>query len=272
MSLRLRRRAAGVALLTSGATAAGSMLVQFGDGTSALFLAGFFSAAALAISRPSVLGQVIGRGLAILPVIPLTYEILHGRVDPTLGVVGGGAALGLLLARPLLHTKEARASFSPVRFRRWFLAAAAMAASGATLYSLVSYEFASRGHLAAAAGTALLATALIGTTVGIVRMRAWGALLGMLSALLALAGALFGLPAMVVMLSAMPGLVIGGAIAASRLLPELAPAPGRARVFVSDASEHEREAHEAPRVRMTATEPEPLADLEPLPAARAQTR
>ncbi len=92
--------------------------------------------AGVGITRRSLVPQVLARGAAWLVLLPtslvVAVGVLGGRM-PGADVTGLAAATGaaLLLSRPMLHSKEAKAAFAPKVFRRWLLAGSvATAASG----------------------------------------------------------------------------------------------------------------------------------------------
>jgi len=262
-SQSVRRVLAAAALAASG-TVATQLAVRWSDLPTSITMATFFTLAAIGVTRRSVLGQVAGRALAVIPAVPLLYELLvKQHASAPILAIGGGAIAALALTRPLLHTDEARAEFAPIRFRRLFLAAATVAFTSGTLFSFASFESAAHGHVASAIGSALLGSSLLGTAVGIVRMRGWGVLLAVLSTVIAFtSAAFFGVPLAAALLAAAPGFLVGGALATARLAPETAPLPARVASYEA--------APEPARVRVGELE-ELDAEIEP-PAARAQTR
>jgi hypothetical protein len=140
---------------------------------------------------------------------------------------GGASAAALLLARPALHTDAARAEFNPVAYRRWFLAGAVASATAGIVTAFAGVGGLLFAHAPAALATLALAAALLASAVGVVRMRSWGVLLGVLTSLVSLGagvlsndvGVFVGLA-----LAALPGLLLAAPIAASRLRP-VAPGP-----------------------------------------------
>jgi hypothetical protein len=151
-----------------------------------------------------------------------------------------GAAL--LLARPALHTDEAKRRFGPARYRRLFLAGAVssatagiVAALGAATVFMSSVEgvivTGAAGltwqGLFAAFPLASLATALLGSAVGVVRMRAWGVLLGVATSAAALVGAAFAhreFDTIGLCLASAPGLLLGATVLRARRAALSAPA------------------------------------------------
>ncbi|MDB5215812.1 MAG: hypothetical protein JWO86_3739, partial [Myxococcaceae bacterium] len=91
---------------------------------------------------------------------------------------------------PMLNTAEARTAFAPSSFRRWLLAGATASAGSGIVASLVALD-GMRWHPAASIPLAALALAQLASAVGVVRMRAWGILLGGLTSVITLLTALF---------------------------------------------------------------------------------
>jgi hypothetical protein len=205
-----------------------------------------FLAAAL-IGRRSVLAQILGRGAAWFGfILALTGTIAF--YYPILAAITVATGAGLLLSVPLLHTEGARAEFAPARFRRTFLAAATSAVASATVaggsgLAMLAYE-------PGAAWIAWLAIAagFVGAAVGVVRMRAWGVMLGVLTStamlvaaavmptwrevllVLAAPGALFALPVLLARLgltledrAGPPAMRVSVAPAALRIAADAAP-------------------------------------------------
>jgi hypothetical protein len=175
----------------------------------------------------------------------------------------------------MLETKEAKAAFAPLAFRRWLLAASSAAVAWAMGIATLALELAPhpRHELAWVAmvlGLPLLAVSLLASAVGVARMRAWGILLGALTSVLALIlGATASLEAVlgaVVASAALPGAMMAGAITIART--RASQAPPRASTTVRIASEPE------PVVRATwqrIAAPEEVR-LEVLDAPDASTR
>lgn len=142
----------------------------------------------VAIGRRSVLAQVLGRGPAwalFLTGLLFAWKMPHHALYAPMSVAAGAA---LLLSSPLLRTARARAEFAPARFRRTFLAGATSAVCVAAFAGLIglvtAWYFTPHTFvwLASAAG-------LLGAAVGVVRMRAWGVLLGALTTIFVLVSA-----------------------------------------------------------------------------------
>lgn len=93
--------------------------------------------------------------------------------DVVLALLTGGA---LFLARPMLHTAEARRSFAPKMFRRWFLAGCTATAAMGIFVGGMALDGLLRGHLMPLSFA--LSLSLLASAVAVVRMRAWGILLG----------------------------------------------------------------------------------------------
>lgn len=226
-------------------------------------LAGLLGVAAVGLSRKSLMVQVLSRGMAWLAFAPLAivtfYAVLHGSIEPEVAALTATSGAALLLGRPMLHTKEAHAEFSPVRFRRWLLSGTTAAAAAGITTSAFALEAFERGHLAASAGLGLFATALAGSAFGVLRMRAWGILLGGLTSILAVGGALVSHSeaSLAWLMAALPGLLLMTPVFASKLGSDKPHAVTNLRIA---------EAAEASQTRIRVDIDEDLAaSEEPLP-------
>jgi len=192
-----------------------------------LGVAGMVALASAGLLRRSVLSQVLSRAMAWVVLLPMglgaVESLTHGHAPPLEALFFGGAsAAALLLARPALHTEAARAEFNPVGYRRWFLAGAVASAMAAIVTAFAG----AGGLLFERAPAALLplalAASLLASTVGVVRMRSWGVLLGVLTSMVTLgAAALAGdvYLSLSLVLAALPGLFLAAPIVASRVRP-----------------------------------------------------
>lgn len=256
--LPLARRA--FASLSLGASAVGlgaQALIDRPFGTWALLgVSAVVAAGAFGLSRRGVLAQVLSRGVAWVVLTPTLFslaETLHGGRLPSgaEAFFAATSAGALLLARPALHTPEARAEFAPLAYRRAFLAGAVASATAGLVAGTAAVADPS-------IGLAALAFALLASAVGVARMRSWGVLLGVVSSMACLAAALvvhdvFGVVGLA--LAAMPGLMLGATVTAARVravapgeppaapvrVPSLdvAPVPARARVAIRVEDEPE---------------------------------
>lgn len=115
-----------------------------------LVCAGMF-AAAVGISRSSLLVQIVSRGVAwlVLGVSSIALAFMaqsgfHGTHAYFLGaltlVIALGAGASLVLAHPALASNEARAQFAPVGYRRWFLASSTASAAAAAMTGLLAVD------------------------------------------------------------------------------------------------------------------------------------
>jgi hypothetical protein len=159
-----------------------------------LAYSGAVAAAGLGLARRSMPVQVLSRAAAWTVLAPSVLVTLFsfGNGHPewmaaALAATSGGA---LLLARPMLHTPEAQTEFAPSSFRRWLLASATASAGSAIVVGLLGLD-AMRWHPAAAIPLLGLALAQVASAIGVVRMRAWGILLGGLTSIVTLVTALF---------------------------------------------------------------------------------
>jgi hypothetical protein len=138
--------------------------------------------AAIGLSRRSIVAQVLSRGAAWLMFVPAVAYTVGASAAHTMEWQGPFIALtsgvALLLARPALHTAEAKAAFAPSAYRKTFLAGAVAAASVGTSAALLALESI---HWRDSIGVpfAFFGAALLASAVGVARMRSWGVLLAM---------------------------------------------------------------------------------------------
>ena len=149
----------------------------------------------IGITRRSLVPQILARGAAWLVLLPTSVivaaGVFGGRVpgaNLTALVAATGAAL--LLSRPMLHTKEAKAAFAPKAFRRWLLAGSIATAASGLVAGAVATATAFEEPIAAL-GFGALAASLLASAIAVVRMRAWGIFLGALSSVVLLITSLF---------------------------------------------------------------------------------
>ena len=242
---RLRRIAAAGALLTT-ACAVGWQGVQVYDGHVHFENVVVGGAAGLALGaalmlRRGVVGHVLARATAWIIALPATLVALDMAYDGLLpdastAALAAASVAALLLARPMLHTPSARAEFAPARFRKWFLAGAtASAAIGMAFIGLtLAVELPS-----VAAGVAVVVPSLllVVAAIGVLRMRAWGVVLGVLASALTVAGVavLGGTDAAGLLIAALPGALLALPVLVARLSPARATEAPRVRV-ASEAS------------------------------------
>ncbi len=243
----LRRFASAVALGAAGAgiTWAGTMEQDFQSLSWGLIGTGMVTGvAALALLRRSILAQVLARGVAWVVFLPAADEVFSSAVSGRLpawsaAALAGTAGAALLLARSNLETPEARREFAPVRYRNVFLAGAVASAAAGVVTAAASLESMLGGGLPRP-WLAVLCAAMFATTVGVVRMRAWGVLLGMVTGvgmLVATLAHLHDFTAVAWALGAVPGLLLSLPLLLSRLQLEPAPSlPHPARVATTDAA------------------------------------
>lgn len=161
-----------------------------------LAFAGLLVAGGFGITAKNLSVQILSRGMAAVVAIPIgiaaVVMALNGHIEPISLAVAGFTAAALAFARPMLSTKEALAAFNPLRFRRTLLAgstataATAYATGGITLELLVHRGLFNGMTMSFGA----LTLALLATAIGVVRMRAWGVLLGTLTSIVLLLAAL----------------------------------------------------------------------------------
>jgi len=210
-----------------------------------LGVAALTGVAAVGLARRSVMTQVLSRGMAWVALLPTAAGTVASLMDgrrPDLSAVVLAASSGaaLLLGRHALHTAEAKREFSPVAYRRWFLAGSVSAVTAGLVAALGAAGDFLWGSARSGLGFTALAAVLLMTAVGVVRMRAWGVLLGAATSVVMLGCAMMlsssEISAMACALAALPGLLLAAPLVAARLRPEgevlpaTAPPPIRLRV------------------------------------------
>ncbi len=195
-----------------------------------LAYAGGIAVAGLGLARQSMPVQVLSRAAAWTVLLPSVLVTLFsfGAGHPewaaaALAATSGGA---LLLSRPMLHTAEAHAEFAPSSFRRWLLAGATASAGSAMVAGIFGVD-GLHWHTASAIALLGMALAQVASAIGVVRMRAWGILLGGLTSILALVAAAFMHDAagLALALATLPGFML--------VLPVLIAKRQRSRVEAS---------------------------------------
>lgn len=181
--------------------------------------AGVVGAAAIGISRKSLIPQLASRALGWAIFVPAamwaSLSTLGGHADKLGLVMALTSGASLFLARPLLSTKEAYEKFAPTSFRNWFLGAATAMTGLAGIFGLMAYEMMRPHSFGSAILAGLTSLTLAGSVVGVLRMRAWGVLLAIASSL----GMLMSMPfmdsggAFGMFLAALPGLLMGVPVA-----------------------------------------------------------
>lgn len=251
-----------------------------------LAYAGAVGAAGLGLARRSMPIQVVARatGWTVLApsVLVTLFSFGNGHPEWTAAALAATSGSALLLARPMLHTAEAHAEFAPTSFRRWLLAGATASAGSAIVAGLLALD-GLRWHPAAAIPLLGLALSQVASAIGVVRMRAWGILLGGLTSVIALitAALMHDAAGLALALATIPGFML--------ILPVLVAK--RQRAQAEAASSYTRvashvsfdDAGGAPRVRVAdsaldglgddlepADEAEDRASRAPAPPARAQ--
>jgi hypothetical protein len=228
-----------------------------------LGVAGIVGAGAIAIGRRSVLCQVLGRGVAWCALAPASLAVAgglsHGQPPNALVCfLAAAPCMALLLARPALHTAEARAKFAPLRYRRLFLAgavASVMAGTSAGLYATAGLGWGAEHPITL--GAALAASlALLASAVGVVRMRAWGVLLAIVTAAGSLVAALLSTGqwlSAAFWVTAMPGLLLALPLVLARLRTAAeVRSPPQARLRVASVASSSAN-DSAERVRVACT-------------------
>lgn len=271
---RGRRLAAGASLL---ATAGGFawLGVRHFDWIDwhMLAFAGSVAVAAVGLTRKNIVAQVLSRSMAWMVLLPTgvvaAVEAMRGHLDPGVAAFAATSGAALLLARPMLHSEEARAAFHPHKFRRTFLAACTVASTIALVVGMTAYEGLRSGHFVEGIGLGALAASIVASAVGVLRMRAWGIALAALSALVSLVSAMVvgGGAGVVLATTALPGVLFLLPVLLAKLGVGDVPAPPAAgmtyaRIATGDA--------ELPSRVRVATEDEASEDeAAAVPAARA---
>ena len=185
----MRRFAIAAPLVATGLTLGASAYASGNLNAPHLAVTGIIVGSGLALARRSLFAQVMARGPALLVLGGAAISTLdqHFALAPVLATLA--TALTLVLAQPLLNTAEARAEFAPLRARSALLAVAACA-SAAGLLAGVGAVLVTPYHPAAGLACAALTATLFGSIYGVLRMRAWGVLLGALGSAVALVAAL----------------------------------------------------------------------------------
>ena len=178
-----------------------------------LAAAGVVAAGGVALAKRSMTAQVLARGTAwtvLAPTALITVvSMVSGHTDLTAAAFAVGSGGALVLARPMLDTAEARAEFAPSSFRKWLFAGATASVSAGLMSGLYALDVL-RWHPASAIALLGLSLSLLASAIGVVRMRAWGILLGALTSILALvAGAVMHDAAgFALALASLPGLML----------------------------------------------------------------
>jgi hypothetical protein len=233
------RRVGAAAFMAGSAGIVGWHALTRAESPLAIGFAALLAAAAFGFTRRSLAPQIAARGAAWLAFAPLT--LLFGRligggsvpVLPTLAALCSGSAL--LLARPLIHTEEAHRAFSPVRFRSLFLAGATVMTSAAYLALGYAWVGVVRHVPLQIAFNASLAVILFVSVTALLRMRAWGLLLGGFTSLVLLALTPFfgGLNAITLGLAAAPAILFWVLPVLLSRVPS-APEPAHVRVGLAE--------------------------------------
>jgi hypothetical protein len=159
---------------------------------SLLAFAGLVGAAGVGLARRSMPLQVLSRATAWTVLVPsaliTSISLFSGHTEWTAAALVAGSGGALLLARPMLHSAEARADFAPSSFRRWLLAGATASATAGIMTGVFALD-GLHWHTATAVALLGLSLSLLASAIGVVRMRAWGILLGALTSVVTLIAA-----------------------------------------------------------------------------------
>jgi hypothetical protein len=240
-TLAFRRAAGAIALAGSslGFAALSMGHTHFrGESLEWTGMAALTGVASVALFGRRLLSQIFARGVAWLVLLPsatvVVGSLLSGRWPEGRETWFAATAAGaLLLARSQLHTREAKREFDPVAYRRMFLAGAVASMTAslvAATYMVAMWHY---GPRSGAVGLAVLATSLVASAVGVVRMRGWGVLLGALTAAGSLVAAVTAgdeVTAVALALAALPPALLAAPVLLARLRPpepERRASPGR---------------------------------------------
>lgn len=186
--LSLARRGAAFASMLGTSGILGYECLRHAAGSDTILgvaFAGLLAVGGLGLTARNLTTQVISRGMAWLVAAPTGIAVAieatkgHATSAPIMALFAT-AASALLLARPALHTKDAHAQFHPVQARRSLLAGSTATAATAFLTGGIALELVGDRGLfrASTLGFAVLSLALLAISTAVVRMRAWGVLLG----------------------------------------------------------------------------------------------
>jgi hypothetical protein len=155
--------------------------------------AGVVAAAGIGLARRSMATQVLSRGAAWAVLAPsalvTVVSLASGHPEWTAAAFAAGSGGALLLARPMLDTAEARAEFAPSSFRKWLFAGATASVTAGLFSGLFGLD-GLRWHTGTAIALLALSLSLLASAIGVVRMRAWGILLGAATSIVTLVAAL----------------------------------------------------------------------------------
>jgi len=272
MSKGRRLAASGALVVTAaGVAAIGLHDLQWIE-WSLVASAGVVGVAGVGIARRSMVAQIFSRAVAwtvFAPaaIVAVVSTLVGHNPELTAAALAAGSGGALILARPMLHTAEAKVEFAPSRFRSWLMAGATASTAAAGITGLIGLDFlyrASHGStnysFAAAAAFLMLSGSLAASAFGVVRMRSWGILLGALTSMLTLASAavMHDAAGLALTLVAMPGILFF-------LLPVLVAKRDRARSEQSSYAHarialHDEAAELPSRVRIATDDADPFAD------------
>ncbi len=197
---------------------------------------------AAALTRRSPLAQVAGRGIAwkffILQAWVLGVRATAGDIQPIGALLVVAPALALVIARPLLQTSAARAAFAPRASRTLFLAAATASIASAVYVAPLALSVWTYESPVIGVALTILGAALVAQAAAVLRMRAWGVVLGAATALGVLLALVVGVadPTFTA-ITAMPGLALAGAVGAAWLRKSTASQTPTVRIAATSESQ-----------------------------------
>lgn len=175
--------------------------------------AGVVAAGGVGLAKRSMAAQVLARGAGWTVLAPTALiaivSMCTGHTDLTAAAFAVGSGSALVLARPMLDTAEAHAEFAPSSFRKWLFAGATASVSAGLVSGLFALD-GLRWHPATAVALLGLSVSLLASAIGVVRMRAWGILLGALTSVVTLVAAavMHDAAGLALALASLPGLML----------------------------------------------------------------
>ena len=140
-------------------------------------------AAVAGIAASSVFAQVAARGVGwLLLAMSLFGAWAGGFSNWRLVAMAAACGLALWVSRPLLARSLAQTGFAPVAYRHWFLVGVTGAMTVACMALLTGLGALAVGQAGYAGVMGFLALWLAAAALAVVKMRAWGAVVGVAAA------------------------------------------------------------------------------------------
>lgn len=193
-----RKAAAGAAMLGTAGVMAWESFRHWRVEWIPLAFAAMLCAGAVGITRKALPVQMLSRGAAWILLFPATIvvlvQLLNGRMPGfTETALAATTSAALWLSSPMLRAKQALADFAPKAYRRILLAGSTATAATAYLTGGVALELLGQHGWSRVEGLpfAALTLCLLAAAVAVVRMRAWGVLLGAATSIVLLLSSIF---------------------------------------------------------------------------------